>query len=108
MRSLPMNARFLTHFAAFALACFAVLFGLRAAFGAVVVHPLAPGRAGCAAGAHAGHVLVHGLGYRALARPLSGGLFWGVGLRLLLGIGLVLALFFSGRPGRKSRHSDLP
>ncbi|RZL08575.1 MAG: hypothetical protein EOO62_15065 [Hymenobacter sp.] len=90
-----MNARFLTQFAAFALSSLAVLFGLRAAFGAAVVHPLAP------------YVVATLLGLTLLAYWLTAvvvrrspdsflvAYFGGVGLRLALGIGIILVYFFN-------------
>jgi hypothetical protein len=91
-----MNARFFTQFAAFALACLAVLFGLRAAFGPVVVHPLAPYVIGTLL---ALTLLAYWFTARATQRSPDNFLaayFGGVGLRLVLGIGIVLAYFFRG------------
>ena len=100
-----MNTRFLTHFVAFALACFAVLFGLRAAFGAAVVHPLAP-----AVLATLLALTLVTYWFTAWATRRSPGnfltaYFAGVGLRILFGIGLVLAYFFRG--GLAENHGIL-
>lgn len=91
-----MNARFFTQFAAFALACLAVLFGLRAAYGPALVHPLAPYVLGALL---ALTLLAYWVTARATRRSPDNFLaayFGGVGLRLVLGIGIVLAYFFRG------------
>ena len=100
-----MTSRFLSQFVAFAFACFAVLFGLQKAFGPVVVHPLAP------------YVLALLLllllaGYCltawAVARNpdnLMAAYFGGVGLRLVVGIALILLYFFRG--GKADNHGLL-
>lgn len=91
-----MNARFFTQFIAFALASFAVLFGLRAAFGSAVVHPLAPYVLGALL---ALTLLAYWFTARVTRRSADNFLaayFGGVGLRLVLGIGMVLAYFFRG------------
>ena len=100
-----MNARFLTRFAAFVLASFAVLFGLRAAFGPAVVHPLAPA-------VWAGLLVLTLLTYwftawatRRSADNFLAAYFGGVGLRLLVGIGIVLLYFFKG--GLTDNHGVL-
>jgi hypothetical protein len=90
-----MNARFLTQFAAFALSSLAVLFGLRAAFGAAVVHPLAPYVVGTLL---ALTLLAYWLTAVVVRRSPGSFLvayFGGVGLRLLLGIGIILVYFFN-------------
>lgn len=91
-----MNARFLTHFAAFALAIFAVLFGLRAGFGTAVVHPLAPAVLAVLLGLT---LLTYWFTARATRHSPDNFLaayFGGVGLRLVLGVGMVLLYFFRG------------
>ncbi|QKG58417.1 hypothetical protein GKZ68_18345 [Hymenobacter sp. BRD128] len=91
-----MNTRFYTQFAAFALACLVVLFGLRAAFGSTVVHPLAPYVLGALLGLT---LLAYWFTARTTRRAPDNFLaayFGGVGLRLVLGIGIVLAYFFRG------------
>ncbi|MGI4743094.1 MAG: hypothetical protein ACRYG7_48715 [Janthinobacterium lividum] len=91
-----MTTRFLTQFVAFALACFAVLFGLRAAFGMAIVHPLAPYLLGTL-------LLLTLLAYTITAsatrRSPDGFMpayFGGVGLRLIIGVGIILVYFFRG------------
>jgi len=100
-----MTTRFLTQFAAFALASFAVLFGLRAAFGEAVVHPLAPWLLG-------GLLALTLAGYLATAWATArsadnflGAYFGGVGLRLLLAIGVMVA-YFRG-PALRDNHGLL-
>lgn len=91
-----MTTRFLTQFAAFALASLAVLFGLQAAFGPAVVHPLAPYVVGALL---ALTLLAYWFTARVTRRSADNFLaayFGGVGLRLVLGIGMVLAYFFRG------------
>ncbi|WP_151086971.1 hypothetical protein [Hymenobacter baengnokdamensis] len=91
-----MSTRFLTHFSAFALVSFAVLFGLRAGFGAAVVHPLAPYVLGALL---ALTLLTYWFTARTTRRSPDNFLaayFGGVGLRLVLGIGMVLAYFYTG------------
>ena len=98
-----MNTRFFTQFAAFVLASFAVLFGLRAAFGAMVVNPWAPQILG---GVLLLTLLAYSLTAYATRRSADNFLvayFGGVALRLLLGIGLVLVYFF--RAGDHTGHS---
>ena len=90
-----MNARFLTQFAAFALGSLAVLFGLRAAFGTAVVHPLAPYVVGTLLGLT---LLAYWLTAAVVRRSPDSFLvayFGGVGLRLVLGIGIILVYFFN-------------
>lgn len=90
-----MNARFLTQFAAFALSSLAVLFGLRAAFGTAVVHPLAPYLVGTLLGLT---LLAYWLTAVVVRRSPDSFLvayFGGVGLRLALGIGIILVYFFN-------------
>ncbi|MDO7884619.1 hypothetical protein [Hymenobacter cheonanensis] len=91
-----MNARFFTQFAAFALSLLAVLFGLRAAFGPAVVHPLAPYVVGAL-------LVLTLLAYWLTASVVRSSpnnflvaYFGGVGVRLLIGIGIILAYFFIG------------
>ncbi|RZK31879.1 MAG: hypothetical protein EOO63_03020 [Hymenobacter sp.] len=94
-----MNARFLTHFAAFALAIFAVLFGLRASFGAAVVHPSAPA---VLAVLLVLTLLTYWFTARVTQRSPDNFLvayFGGVGLRLVLGIGIILSYFLGGSLG---------
>ncbi|QKG54344.1 hypothetical protein [Hymenobacter sp. BRD67] len=91
-----MSTRFLTHFGAFTLASFAVLFGLRAGFSAAVIHPLAPYVLGVLL---ALTLLTYWFTARATRRSPDNFLaayFGGVGLRLVLGIGMVLAYFYRG------------
>jgi len=97
-----MTSRFFTQFFAFSLACFVVLLGLRAAFGEVVVHPLAPY-------VLAVILLLTLLGYGLTAWAVRrnpdhflGAYFGGVGLRLVLGIAIILLYFFRG--GRAETH----
>jgi hypothetical protein len=89
-----MNARFLIQFIAFALSCLAVLFGLQAAFGQGVVHPLAPYVVGAL-------LVLTLLAYWLTARVVRSSpdnflvaYFGGVGLRLVIGIGIILVYFF--------------
>ena len=94
-----MSSRFFTQFAAFALACYAVLFGLQKVFGAVVVHPLAPYVLGALLVLL---LLGYGLTARAVRRNpdnFMGAYFGGVGLRLVLGLGIILLYFFKGGKG---------
>lgn len=100
-----MTSRFFTHFLAFALASYAVLFGLRAGFGRAVVHPLAPAVLGVLLGLT---LLAYWFTARATRRSPDNFLaayFGGVGLRLVLGIGMVLAYFFRG--GLAENHDIL-
>ena len=90
-----MNARFFTQFVAFALSCLAVLFGLQAGFGAAVVHPLSPYVLG-------GLLLLTLLAYWLTATVTRSSpdnflvaYFGGVGVRLVLGIGIILVYFFN-------------
>jgi hypothetical protein len=89
-----MNARFFTQFAAFALCSLAVLFGLRAAFGESVVHPLASYVVGAL-------LVLTLLAYWLTASVVRSSpdhflvaYFSGVGVRLLIGIGIILVYFF--------------
>jgi hypothetical protein len=89
-----MNARFFTQFAAFTLCCLAVLFGLQAAFGAAVVHPLAPYVVGTL-------LVLTLLAYwltasvtRSSPNNFLVAYFGGVGARLVIGIGIILVYFF--------------
>jgi hypothetical protein len=100
-----MTSRFFTQFLAFSLACFAALAGLGAAFGPVVVHPLAPYVLGAI-------LLLTLLGYSLTAWAVQrnpdhflAAYFGGVGLRLVLGIAIILLYFFRG--GRAGTHELL-
>ena len=89
-----MNARFFTQFAAFALSSLAVLFGLRAAFGPAVVHPLAPYVVGVLLGLT---LLAYWLTATVVSSSPDNFLvayFGGVGLRLVIGVGIILVYFF--------------
>ncbi|GAA4503343.1 hypothetical protein GCM10023172_28010 [Hymenobacter ginsengisoli] len=100
-----MNARFLTQFAAFALSSLAVLFGLRAAFGPAVVHPLAPLVLGVLL---ALTLLAYWLTASVVRNSPNNFLvayFSGVGVRLVLGIGIILVYFF--RSNLHDNHSLL-
>ncbi len=100
-----MNARFVTRFAAFALASFAVLFGLRAGFGTTVINPLAP--------AVLAVLLVLTLltywftawATRRSSDNFMAAYFGGVGLRLAVGVGMVLLYFYKG--GLTENHAIL-
>lgn len=90
-----MSTRFFTQFAAFALFCLAVLFGLQAAFGAVVIHPLAPYVVGAL-------LVLTLLAYWLTASVTRSSpdnflvaYFGGVGARLVIGIGIILVYFFN-------------
>jgi hypothetical protein len=90
-----MNVRFLTQFAAFALSSLAALFGLQAAFGAAVVHPLALYVVGTLLGLT---LLAYWLTAVVVRRSPDSFLvayFGGVGLRLAIGIGIILVYFFN-------------
>ncbi len=91
-----MNARFLTHFVAFALAVFAVLYGLRASFGTAAVHPLAPVVLAGLLGLTLFTYWLTAWATRHSADNFLLAYFGGVGLRLVLGIGIVLVYFFRG------------
>jgi hypothetical protein len=91
-----MNARFLTHFAAFALAIFAVLFGLRAGFGATLVHPLAPAVLAVLLGLTLLAYWFTAWSTRRSPDNFLAAYFGGVGLRLVVGIGMVLLYFYRG------------
>ena len=100
-----MNSRFFSQFLAFALVCFVALFGLRSAFGTTVVHPLAPYVVGAL-------LLLTLLAYSITARAVHrnpdnflGAYFGGVGLRLVLGLVIILTYFFRG--GRAENHGLL-
>jgi len=90
-----MNTRFLTQFAAFALGSFAVLFGLRAAFGTVVVHPLAPYLLGTLLGLTLLAYWLTAVVARRSPDSFLVAYFGGVGLRLLLAIGIIMVYFFT-------------
>jgi hypothetical protein len=91
-----MTRAFFTQFLAFALASFAVLFGLKAALGPAVVHPLAPYVLG---GMLALTLFTYWLTAHFVARSADnflGAYFGGVLLRLLLSLSFVLVYFFRG------------
>ena len=90
-----MNTRFLTQFAAFALGSFAVLLGLRAAFGTAVVHPLAPYLLGTLLGLTLLAYWLTAVVVRRAPDSFLVAYFGGVGLRLLLAIGIILVYFFN-------------
>jgi hypothetical protein len=97
-----MTRSFLTQFAAFALASFAVLFGLKSAFGSPIVHPLAPYVLG---GLLALTLVTYWLTAYFVGRSADnflGAYFGGVLLRLLLSLSIVLVYFYRGgaREGR--------
>ena len=97
-----MTRSFLTQFAALALASFAVLFGLKSAFGSAVVHPLAPYVLG---GALVLTLITYWLMAYFVARSpdnFLGAYFGGVGLRLFVSLTIVLVHFYRGgaREGR--------
>ncbi len=91
-----MNARFLTQFAAFALFCLAVLFGLRAAFGTAVVHPLAPYVVGTLLGLTLLAYWLTATVTRSSPNHFLVAYFGGVGARLLIGVAIILVYFFAG------------
>ena len=100
-----MTTRFFTQFLAFALLSAAGLFGLRAAFGEALVHPLAPALLG-------GLLALTLLGYLATAWATArsadrflAAYFGGVALRLVLAIGVMLA-YFRG-PALRDNHGLL-
>lgn len=100
-----MSSRFFTQFLAFALACYAVLFGLRQAFGAAIVHPLGPY---VLAALLTLMVVGYGLTARAIRRNPDNFLaayFGGVAVRLVLGIAIILLYFFRG--GKADTHGLL-
>ncbi|MGI4864016.1 MAG: hypothetical protein ACRYFZ_08830 [Janthinobacterium lividum] len=91
-----MTRSFLTQFAAFALASFAVLFGLKSAFGSSIVHPLAPYVLG---GLLALTLLTYWLTAHFVERSADnflGAYFGGVVLRLMLSLVIVLVYFYRG------------
>lgn len=91
-----MTRSFLTQFAALTLASFAVLFGLKSAFGPAVVHPLAPY---VLAGLLALTLLTYWLTAYLVARSVDnflGAYFGGVLLRLMLSLSIVLVYFYRG------------
>jgi hypothetical protein len=91
-----MTRSFLTQFAALVLASFAVLFGLKSAFGPAVIHPLAPYVLG---GLLAVTLFTYWLTARFVARSADnflGAYFGGVVLRLMLSLGIVLAYLLRG------------
>ena len=91
-----MTRSFLTQFAALALASFAGLFGLRAAFGAGVVHSWAPYVLG---GLLAVTLLTYWLTAHFVTRSADnflGAYFGGVVLRLMLSLVIVLVYFYRG------------
>ena len=100
-----MISRFLMQFLAFALSSLAVLFGLQAGFGTAVVHPLAPY---VVAALLALTFLAYWFTAWATHRSPDNFLaayFGGVGARLVLGIGMVLAYF--NRGGLSENHRIL-
>jgi hypothetical protein len=90
-----MNARFFTQFTAFALVCLAVLLGLRAAFGTAVVHPLAPYVVGVMLGLTLLAYWLTATVTRSSPNNFLVAYFGGVGLRLVIGIGIILVYFFN-------------
>ena len=91
-----MTRSFLTQFAALVLASFAVLFGLKSAFGARIIHPLAPYVLG---GLLAVTLLTYWLTAHFVARSADnflGAYFGGVVLRLMLSLVIVLVYLFRG------------
>jgi hypothetical protein len=91
-----MTRSFLTQFAALVLASFAVLFGLKSAFGPAIIHPLAPYVLG---GLLAVTLFTYWLTARFVARSADnflGAYFGGVVLRLMLSLGIVLAYLLRG------------
>jgi hypothetical protein len=91
-----MTRSFLTQFAALVLASFAVLFGLKSAFGSAIIHPLAPYVLG---GLLAVTLFTYWLTARFVARSADnflGAYFGGVVLRLMLSLGIVLAYLLRG------------
>ncbi|RZK25612.1 MAG: hypothetical protein EOO63_15785 [Hymenobacter sp.] len=100
-----MNSRFFSQFLAFALVCFTVLFGLRSVFGEAIIHPLSPYVV-------AALLLLTLLGYALTARAVRrnpdnflAAYFGGVGLRLGLGLAIILTYFFRG--SRTGNHDLL-
>jgi hypothetical protein len=90
-----MNARFFTQFAAFALFCLAVLFGLQAAFGSSVVHPLAPYVVGTLLGLTLLAYWLTATVTRHSPNNFLVAYFGGVGLRLVIGVCIILVYFFN-------------
>ncbi len=91
-----MTRSFLTQFTALVLASFAVLFGLQAAFGPAVIHPLASYVLG---GLLAVTLLTYWVTARFVARSADnflGAYFGGVVLRLMLSLGIVLVYLLRG------------
>ena len=91
-----MTRAFFAQFAAFALASFAVLFGLKLAFEPAVIHPLAPY---VLAGMLVLTLLTYWLTAHFVQRSADnflGAYFGGVLLRLLLSLSIVLVYFFRG------------
>ena len=100
-----MTSRFLTQLAAFTLVCYTVLFGLQQAFGTLVVHPLAPYILGAL-------LVLMLLGYWLTASTVRRApdnflvaYFGGVGIRIIIGLGIILTYFLQG--GRKETHQLL-
>ncbi len=88
--------RFLTQFAAFALAGFVVIFGLQRGLGTAVVHPLSPWVFGYFLGLT---LLTYWITAVAVGRDKSNfqvAYLGGMVLRLLLSLGFVLVYFFRG------------
>ena len=90
-----MNARFFTQFTAFTLVCLAVLFGLRAGFGTAVVHPLAPYVVGVMLALTLLAYWLTATVTRSSPDNFLVAYFGGVGLRLVIGIGIILVYFFN-------------
>jgi len=91
-----MTRSFLTQFAALVLASFAVLFGLKSAFGSAVIHHLAPYVLG---GLLAVTLFTYWLTAHFVERSADnfmGAYFGGVVLRLMLSLVIVLVYFFRG------------
>ena len=89
-------SRFLLQFAAFVLALMAIVFGLRAAYGPALIHPLTPYTLGYLA-------LLTLITYWVTARLVAvspdnfmAAYFGGMVMRLLLSLGLVLVYLFRG------------
>jgi hypothetical protein len=91
-----MTRSFWMQFAALVLASFAVLFGLRSALGAGVIHPLAPYVLG---GLLAVTLLTYWVTAHFVTRSADnflGAYFGGVVLRLMLSLVIVLVYFYRG------------
>ena len=100
-----MMHSFFARFAAFALVCFAVVLGLKVAFGVAVVHPLTPYLL-------AGFLALTLFTYRLTARFIGQSVnvffliyFSRVAIRVILSLGIVLAYLL--RSGTHSRQDTL-